>query len=143
MATKTDFSEEEWKTLHKGVTGAGMFVSSSDADFTDSFGEASALAKQLVEERTTGTTQLIRELAQTGGTGFGFFGSPDKVESETLEALRSSIALLGTKAPEEQEPYRRLVLDVAERVAEAKGGVSDKETGALGKIKDALGVAQA
>src|SRR6185437_16667083 len=52
MATKTDFSADEWKTLHKGVTGAGMFVSSSDADLTDSFGEASALAKELVEERT-------------------------------------------------------------------------------------------
>jgi len=52
------------------------------------------------------------------------------------------VTLLGTKAPEEQEPYRKLVLDVAERVAEAKGGVSDKETDALGKIKEALGVAQ-
>ena len=99
----------------------------------------SALAKQLVEERTTGTTQLVRELAQTGGTGFGFFGSPDKVESETLEALRSSIALLGTKAPEEQEPYRKLVLDVAERVAEAKGGVSDKETGSVGEDQGRAG----
>ena len=142
MATKTDFSADEWKTMHKGVTGAGMFVSSSDADFTDSFGEASALAKQLVDERTTGTTQLVRELAQTGGSGFGVFSSRDKVETETLDALRSSVALLGTKAPEEQEPYRKLVLDVAERVAEAKGGVSDKETAALGKIKEALGVAQ-
>jgi hypothetical protein len=143
MATKADFSEDEWKTLHKGVTGAGMYVSSSDADFTDSFGEASALAKQLVEERTTGTTQLVRELAQTGGTGFGFFSSRDKVEGETLDALRSSITLLGSKAPDEQEPYRKLVLDVAERVADAKGGVSQKETDALTKIKDALGVAQA
>ena len=143
MATKADFSEDEWKTLHKGVTGAGMFVSSSDQDFTDSFGEASALAKQLVEERTTGTTQLVREIAQTGGTGFGFFSGRDKVEGETLEALRSSIALLGTKAPEEQEPYRKLVLDVAEKVARAKSGVSDKETAALAKIKEALGVAQA
>ena len=143
MATKADFSEDEWKTLHKGVTGAGMYVSASDQDFTDSFGEASALAKQLVEERTTGTTQLVREIAQTGGTGFGFFSSPGKVEGETLDALRSSIALLGTKAPEEQEPYRKLVIDVAERVADAKGGVSGKETDALTKIKEALGVAQA
>ena len=85
----------------------------------------------------------MRELAQGGGTGFGFFSSPGKVEGETLEALRSSIALLAAKAPEEQEPYRKLVLDVAERVAEAKSGVSEKETGALGKIKEALGDAQA
>ena len=143
MATRADFTETEWKTMHKGVTGAGMLVSSSDADFTDSFGEASALAKQLVDERTTGTTQLVRELASTGGTGFGMFSSREKVSSEALDSLRSSIALLGTKAPEEQDPYRQLVLDVAQRVAEAKGGVTAPETEAIGQIKEALGVAQA
>ena len=47
MATKADFTEEEWKTMQKGVTGAGMLVSVSDPDFTDSFGEASSLAKYL------------------------------------------------------------------------------------------------
>jgi hypothetical protein len=45
MATKPDFTEEEWKTLQKGVTGAGMLVSVGDVDFTDSFGEATKLAK--------------------------------------------------------------------------------------------------
>jgi hypothetical protein len=44
MATGDDGSG--WKALfEKGVTGAGMLVSVSDRDFTDSFGEASALAK--------------------------------------------------------------------------------------------------
>ena len=47
MAGKADFSEDEWDALQKGVTGAGMLVSVADRDFTDSFGEASALAKQL------------------------------------------------------------------------------------------------
>lgn len=141
MATKTDFSEDEWKAMHKGVTGAGMLVSASDADFTDSFGEAKALAKELVEERTQGATQLVRELASSGGTGFGFAASRDKVEAETLESLRSTMTLLATKAPEEQEPYQQLVLAVAERVAEAKGGgVSQQETDAIAKIKEALGV---
>ena len=47
MATKADFTEDEWSTMQKGVTGAGLLVSVSDADFTDSFGEASTLAKYL------------------------------------------------------------------------------------------------
>ena len=140
MATKADFSEDEWKTMHKGVTGAGMLVSVSDAGFTDSFGEAKALAKELVEERTQGTTQLVRELASSGGMGFGFGASREKVEAETLDALRSTMTVLASKAPEEQAPYRQLVLDVAHRVAGAKGGVSQKETDAIAKIKDALGV---
>src|SRR5262245_42807923 len=34
MATKADFTEDEWKALQRGVTGAGMLVSVSDTDFT-------------------------------------------------------------------------------------------------------------
>ena len=49
MATKADFTEEEWESLHKGLTGAGMMVSASDPGFMDSFGEASALAKHLAQ----------------------------------------------------------------------------------------------
>jgi hypothetical protein len=33
MATKADFTEDEWHALQKGVTGAGMLVSVSDADW--------------------------------------------------------------------------------------------------------------
>ena len=40
MATKADFTEEEWETLRTGVSGAGVLVSLSDRDFTDTFGEA-------------------------------------------------------------------------------------------------------
>jgi hypothetical protein len=51
MATKADFTEDEWETLRKGVTGAGMLVSIGDRDFTDTFGEVGALAKRLSQER--------------------------------------------------------------------------------------------
>ena len=44
MAGKADFTEEEWDALQKGVTGSGMLVSVADRDFTDSFGEAKAIA---------------------------------------------------------------------------------------------------
>lgn len=54
MATKTDFTEEEWKALEKGVTGAGMLVSIGDRDLTDSFGEASAPKKALAAQSTSG-----------------------------------------------------------------------------------------
>lgn len=141
MATKADFTEEEWKTMQKGVTGAGMLVSITDRDFTDSFGEASALAKYLGSQREQGESQLIRELAKTRGSGFGVTDSPQEVETETLDALRSSVAALAAKAPDEAGAYRQLVLDVTGAVAEAKGGVTDVETAAIDKIKEALGPA--
>jgi hypothetical protein len=139
MAGKADFTEDEWKTLHRGVTGAGMLVSASDASFMDTFGEASALTKKLRSEGEASQSQLVRDLAATGGVGFGLTSSREKVETETLDALKASIALLGSKAPDDEAAYRQLVLDVAEAVAEARHGVSQAETDAIGKIKEAVG----
>jgi hypothetical protein len=142
VATKADFTEDEWKTLQKGLTGAGMLVSASDQDFTDSFGEAHALAKFLAAQHQQSDNVFIRDVAGTHGTGFGFSASAAKVQSETLEALQVSIAILGSKAPDEVGPYQQLVLGLAEAVAEAKGGgVSDKETAAIAQIREALGSA--
>ena len=138
MATKDDFTEEEWETLQKGVTGAGMLVSLSDRDFTDSFGEARALAKHLGAERGSQST-LVRDLAAVHRSGFGFRTSPQELESQTLEALRSAVAILQAKAPEELEAYRELVLGAAQDVAEAKGGVKDVEAAEIEKIRGALG----
>jgi tellurite resistance protein len=141
MASKDDFSADEWGTLWKGVTGAGMLVSVADRDFTDSFGEASALAKRISEERVQGASELLRELAAGHGTGFGLTASPQKVETETLEALHAATATLAAKAPDELGGYRQFVLDVADAVAEAKGGIKPGETAAIDKIKTAVGAA--
>ena len=139
MATRADFTDDEWEALHKGVTGAGMMVSTSDAGFTDSFGEASALAKHLAHESQSNQNELAREVAHTHGTGFGITSSRAKVGTETIESLRAATGFLGTKSPDDLEAYRQLVLGTAEAVAEAKGGVSESEQGAIDQIKEALG----
>jgi len=139
MAGKADFTEQEWETLHKGVTGAGLLVSVSDRGFFDSFKEAGALAKHLAGARKDSSSQLVRELAETRGTGFGVTSSPTEVESETLEALRSAIATLESKTPDEVEAYKSFVLDVAQSVAEAAEGGSDAERAVVEKIRSALG----
>jgi hypothetical protein len=139
MASKADFTEDEWKAMQKGVTGAGLLVSVSDRDFTDTFGEAGALARFLAEQHQSSGSELIRELAGVHGSGFGLTASPQKVEEETLASLGTALAALEAKAPDEVENYRRLVLDVADRVANAKGGLSPAETAAIGKVKDVLG----
>ena len=139
MAGKADFTEQEWEALHKGVTGAGLLVSVSDRSFFDSFKEAGALAKHLAGARKDSSSQLVRELAETRGTGFGVTSSPTEVESETLEALRSAIATLESKAPDEVEAYKSFVLDVAQSVAEAAEGGSEAERAVVEKIRSALG----
>jgi hypothetical protein len=141
MATKADFTEDEWETLRKGVTGAGMLVSIGDRDFTDTFGEVGALAKRLSQEREQSGSQLVRELATGRPSAFGLTDSPQEIEAKTLEAVRSATAIIAAKAPDEAGAYRQLVLDVADSVANAKGGLKPGETSALDKINEALGSA--
>ena len=137
MAGKADFTEDEWKELQQGVTGAGLLVSSAHRDFTDSFGEAKAVASHLAAHRTS-ESELVRDLAGTHSTGFGLVASPKEVEG-VLGSLSSSVAVLEAKAPDEVGAYLELVLDVATAAAEAKGGVADEESAAIEKIRAALG----
>ena len=139
MATKADFTEPEWQALEKGVTGSAMLVSLSDRDLSDTFGEVGAMAKYLAGQQVAAPSELMRVLAKTHGTGFGLTTSPERVRSETLEALRSSVATLQAKAPAEVEPYRQLVLGVAEAVAGAKGGEAPVELEMITQIRESLG----
>ncbi len=141
MATRSDFTDDEWEAMQKGVTGAGALVSVSDRDFTDTFGEASALAKALAAYREQSDSVVIRELANARGAGFGLTDSPQEMEAKTIAALQSALETLAAKAPDETERYREFVLGVANAVAEAKGGLSDKEAQTLGRIKGALDTA--
>jgi hypothetical protein len=138
VATKGDFTEQEWEQLRKGVTGAGLYVSLADRSFFDTFKEAGTMAKHLGQARGGSDSQLIRELAQGGGTGFGLTAKPDEIESGTLESLRSAVSTLEQKAPDEAEAYRTFVLEVARSVGDAAGGGETSESEAIGKIEAAL-----
>ena len=139
MAAKADFTEAEWENLHLGLTGAGMLVAVSDAGFFDSFKEAGTLAKHLAQASQTSSSELVRELAGTHGTGFGMTSKPAEVEAKTLAALGSSVTVLQAKAPDELAAYRSLVVDLAVSVAGAAGGGDEAEGQAIEKIKAALG----
>jgi hypothetical protein len=138
MATKTDFSEQEWEALQKGVTGAGFMVAVSDRSFFDTFKEAGALGKHLGQARQSAESELIRELSETRGTGFGITDSPQEIESETMDALRTAMNALRAKAPEEIEPYRAFVVELAQSVGNAAGGGEGAESETIEKIRGAL-----
>jgi hypothetical protein len=140
MATKTDFTEQEWDTLEKGVTGAGFWMAISDRGFFDTFKEAGALAKHLREAHEKSSSDFVRELAATRETGFGWRSSPEEIERETVEAVQSAVQILESKAPDELDAYRAFVLEVAESVGNAAGGGETAESATLEKIRAALGV---
>ena len=123
MAGKSDFTEEEWEQLRRGVTGAGLLVATSDRAFFDSFKEASSMAKYLASEH---------------GMGFGFKDSASELETGAIDALRGASATLRAKAPDELQPYRMFVLELARSVGRAAGGGDAAETAAIGKLEAAL-----
>jgi hypothetical protein len=140
MATRNDFTDAEWKALVKGLVGAGMIVSMSDRDLSDSFGEASAMAKYIAGQHMATGNDLVREITNRPGNPFGFTASPDKVRSETMQALGEAVAALTAKAPDDVAAYRDVVLGVARAVAAAKGGgESAVETEMVAQITTALG----
>ena len=94
---------------------------------------------RLQGQRVAGTTELMRELGGTHGTGFGLTTNLDEVRAGTILALQSAVGILSAKAPDELEPYRQMVLGVATAVAEAKKGVSPSEDAVIGVVKETLG----
>lgn len=139
MASKSDFNEDEWKTLVTGFTGVGFLVSTSDQAFGDMFKETKALAKYLTGLETVGETQLVRELATNHKPPFGMRTKPDEIETQTLAALRASAELLAARSPEDHVQYAVAVVAIAEGVANAAKGISADEAAALAKIREAVG----
>jgi hypothetical protein len=137
MAGKADFTEQEWEQLRKGATGAGLLVSASDRSFFDTFKEAKSLASYLKGSRAD-DSQLVRELASEGGTGFGVIASPKEVEGGTVESLRAAVETLRTKAPDELENYRSFVIELAETVAKSASGGDQAEAATVEKLEAAL-----
>jgi len=139
MATKSDFTEDEWKAMQSGISGAGLFVALVDRGFFDNFKEANALAQHLRSAHEKSDSVLIRDLTAGHDRPFGMTASPEEVEQSTTEALQAGLAALEEKSPDDVPAYRALVLEVAESVAAAAKDVSPAENAALEKIRAALG----
>jgi hypothetical protein len=139
MATRADFTDEEWKAMQEGIAGAGMFVALVDRGFFDSFKEASALAHHLKDAHEHSDSVLVRDLAAGHDRPFGATSSPEEVEQSTVATLEQAVAVLEAKSPEDLPAYRQVVMEVAQSVAEAAKGVSPQENQALDRIRAALG----
>jgi hypothetical protein len=139
MATKADFTEQEWKTMQEGIAGAGLYVALVDRGFFDSFKEANALAHHLRDAHEHNESVLVRDLATGHEKPFGATSSPDEVEQSVVSTIKQAVSLLEAKSPEDLPAYKQLVLEVSQSVAEAAKGVSDQENQAIEHIRAALG----
>ena len=109
------------------------------------------MAKAYAEARKQhGDSELLDEIASTKPEiDQTRYHSPEELKEHGLQHLREAVELLERKAtPQEVEEYRRFVLTLASRVAEArKEGllglsgerVSETERAAVAEIAEALG----
>jgi hypothetical protein len=149
MTGKSDFSEDEWKLVLQGPTSAGLHVITSDRG--GSIRESFSMAKAYADARQQhGDSQLLDEIVSTKPeVDKARPRSAEELKTYGLQHIRDAVALIEQKGTsEELEGYRRFVMDLAQRVAEAhREGflglsgerVSPEERTAVGEVAEALG----
>lgn len=144
MTGKTDFTQEEWELVLEGPPSAGMIVVTAQRGGT--IREMFAIAKAYAEARQQhGESELLDEIvAAKPEVDHTRYHSVEELKERGLQHLRDAVELLERKAAlDEVDGYKRFVLTLAEKVANAhrEGGatVSDAERAAVEGISEALG----
>lgn len=141
MATKADYSAEEWQILQWATMNTMAYLSLADPGFWDSFKEATGAAKFLAAEKDSGTNQLIRDLAGDVRTKRDkeATSNPTTLADEVAERVAEAVALVAEKDAADVDAFRAFILGLAEATAVAVDGVGETETGAIARITVALG----
>jgi hypothetical protein len=151
MATKSDFTPQEWELVLEGPPSAGLIVITAQRGGT--LRETYSMAKAYAQAREDhGRSELLDEVvAAKPEVDHTRYSSPDELKEHSLAHLRDAVALLERKAtPQELDDYRRFVVQLARKVASAhresgrgEEPESDSERAAIAEIVQALGVAGA
>jgi hypothetical protein len=146
MTAQADFTPDEWKLVLEAPPSAGLIVVTAQKGGT--FRETIAIAKAYAEARQEhGESELLDEItAAKPERDHSHYHSPEELKQGGLQHLRDAVALLESKAtPPEVEDYRRFILTLADKVANAHRehgqSVSDAEQQAITEIAAALGAA--
>ena len=146
MTGKAEFAAAEWATVLHGPPTAGLIVITAQRGGV--LRETFALSQAYVEARKQhGQSELLDEIVSARpALDRTRYDSPEELREAGLQHLRAAVALLEQKAtPDEVESYKRFVLELARRVANAHRedgtSVSEAEQAALDEIAAALGAA--
>jgi hypothetical protein len=144
MTGKADFTEQEWKIVLEGPPSAGMIVVTAQRGGT--IRETIAMAKAYGEARQQhGQSELLDEIASAKPqVDHTRYHSPQELAEHGLQHLRDAVEVLERKAtPDEVDDYKRFVLTLADKVAnahrEGDQAVSEAERAAIAEISAALG----
>jgi hypothetical protein len=139
LTGKSDFTEEEWKLVLEAPPSAGLMVIAADRG--GSIRESFSMAKAYTEARKEhGESELLDEIVTAKPEmDHTRFHSPDELKQASLKHITDAVELLKSKAtPEELDEYRKFIVGLATRVAEAHKGITDTERSAIAEIETAL-----
>ena len=162
MASKQNFTPEEWTKISESVMLAGMAVSAAEPSglwgtLKEAFASSSAVAAAKAD---AGSNELIKAVIANLETSEGrsaiqealrtqFTGAkPSEIVQRSLANLREVSAILNAKAPGDAAAFKAWLQAISQRVAEAsaEGGflgvggvqVTDAEKATLADISKAL-----
>jgi hypothetical protein len=161
MATKADFTAEEWEEIKRAPFMAGLAVVAASP--SGPFGvvkEMFAVGRTLAEVKTqAASSDLVKALVadlEAGGARAQSpppelqGKSPDEIKSYAVESCRRIATIVDRKAkPEEAQGFKQWLVSVSQRVANAarEGGflgfggtqVSDQEASVIKELSTSLG----
>ncbi|HEY2552623.1 MAG TPA: hypothetical protein VGI64_18800 [Streptosporangiaceae bacterium] len=144
MTTKTAFSPEQWETVLEGPPSAGMIVVTAARG--GSIRESIALSRAYLDARAQhGESELLDEIVSARPeVDHTRYHSAAELRDSGLAHIRDAVSLLQSKATvDEVDGYRRFVVSLAHKVAEAHreqgAAVSPAEADAIEEIETALG----
>ena len=144
MTGKSDFTEQEWDTVLQGPPAAGTIVATASRGGT--FRESFAIVKSYTEARQEhGASEILDAIVSAKPAVDRHLGhSPEEIKAHGLQHVREAVQVLEAKAtPDEVNDYRRFVLTLADKVANAhkEDGVevSAPERAVIADITEALG----
>jgi hypothetical protein len=162
MATKADFTADEWKKILSSPVLAGVAVTVADpSGLWGLLQEGIASGRALIEAKNNpGANALVKELVDELITSDGRTTArdgvkaeltgkaPEEIRKQALSTLAEVGAILDAKAPQDAPEFKGWLKHIAEQVAEAssEGGflgfggvkVSDKEKATIAEIATAL-----
>jgi hypothetical protein len=157
MATKADFTPDEWKLLLQSPLIAGVAISAADpSGLIGMMRESMASARALIQAKTDPNADVLvkavgsefetsegRGLAQDGvKTAITGAKTPAEIVAKALDALKAASAMLDAKGGADAMPFKSVAEAAPEGGFLGFGGtqVSEAEKATVAQIAGALGV---
>ena len=141
MATRADFTDDEWRALQLAVGDTMAWLTMADPGFWEMFKEAKGAAKFISSVKLTSESFLVRQLADEMKMkrDKALSANPTDMASEVIARVVDAAAIVADKAPDDLPAFKEFILGVAKATAEAAEGVGPTEASAIAKLEAALG----